>query len=406
MKKFLLLVFFMNTASLSMHKYTSPYTTKIAEAIASSYEDMIKMRNYRDGTNNDSFLEYVKNSFNFTGNISDISTFTIETVQYARIKEGYWWQFRESIIIRVLTKFLFKIFERILEYFAISFEKIPIYEVLKKVKSKNFQVFLNEKEELMWEKIKKLMRIKFPKGEKPIILLYGEPGVGKTVLIRNLLHSLPEKNKIIYIHASNIFAVDENKNISIAELNKVIDMLMKNPDYILVIDDVEMILMARYYFRQSHKNDIEKEFAEEFGDVLRTISTLVLFIFSRRETRTILISNLPNIDNIDTAISRRINYFTYISLPELETRRNIWLYKIHKYKIRIINAETYEAADLLARISESFSLRDIDSVCRNFKKSKINIEEVLDFIKYYKTRLMGLKIHSTDMMNLLKKYSI
>ncbi|OED45444.1 hypothetical protein AB836_00910 [Rickettsiales bacterium (ex Bugula neritina AB1)] len=399
---FVLLMTYIST----INRYTSPYTTKIASALSDAYIDMKRMDLYMQKKGNDDFIEFFKNAFNFTGNISDISTYTIETVQHMRSHEGYWSQFWESITIRVITKFLFKIFERILEYFAISFDKIPIYEVLKKSKKKIFKIFLNEKEMLMWKKIKNLMSLKFPKGEKPVILIYGEPGVGKTLLIRNLLQSLPKKNKIIYLHASNIFTTDENKNVSIAELNKVIDMLIKNPDYILVIDDVEIILSARYYFHQHYKNDQEKEFSDDFRDMLRTISTLILFVFSRRETRTILISNLPNVNNIDPSISRRINYMCYISLPNLNTRSKMWRHKIIKYKIHINDLNIDEAIQVLGNASYNFSLRDINAICRNFKESHISIKDLLNFIEEYTKRLKEFQILSNNMKTIFENYSL
>ncbi len=71
---------------------------------------------------------------------------------------------------------------------------------------------------------------------KGLVLLHGEPGTGKTYLIRNLINSLSDKKQVIYIPPDMVFELSSPK---------FLPFLITNQNSILVIEDGENVIKSR-----------------------------------------------------------------------------------------------------------------------------------------------------------------
>jgi ATP-dependent 26S proteasome regulatory subunit len=82
-------------------------------------------------------------------------------------------------------------------------------------------------------------------NDKGIILLHGLPGTGKTTYLRHLIGSL--KKKVMFVSpavAENLMNPD------------FMDLLIDNPNSVLVIEDAENIILDRRYSSQSSVSNL------------------------------------------------------------------------------------------------------------------------------------------------------
>ena len=88
--------------------------------------------------------------------------------------------------------------------------------------------------------LKKWMKRSKPRlnreSDKGIILLHGLPGTGKTTYLRHLIGGL--KKKVLFVSPSVA------GNLMNPEF---IDLLIENPNSVLIIEDAENIMMDRKY---------------------------------------------------------------------------------------------------------------------------------------------------------------
>jgi ATP-dependent 26S proteasome regulatory subunit len=82
-------------------------------------------------------------------------------------------------------------------------------------------------------------------NDKGIVLLHGVPGTGKTTYLRHLIGSL--KKKILFVSPG---VAGELMN------PEFIDLLVDNPNAILVIEDAENIIMDRKYSSNSSVSNL------------------------------------------------------------------------------------------------------------------------------------------------------
>jgi hypothetical protein len=95
-------------------------------------------------------------------------------------------------------------------------------------------------------KVDKLIKERLAKeGDKGIVLLHGLPGTGKTTYLRHLIGSI--KKKVLFVSPSVA------GNLMNPEF---IDLLIDNPNAVLVIEDAENIIMDRKYSSNSSVSNL------------------------------------------------------------------------------------------------------------------------------------------------------
>ena len=145
---------------------------------------------------------------------------------------------------------------------------------------------------------------KLPSG----ILVYGEPGVGKTAMIRALLNA--SKRKTFEIILDDVSA----ENAMNTSMKSTFDQAKKNGKSIVFIDDLDLILPEKDYGRE-HTNIELKYLLKEIDD-----ST---------HHDVIVIAAVNDIISLDDALVRsgRFDRKIKVDLPEDEDRKEI----IHHY---------------------------------------------------------------------------
>lgn len=94
---------------------------------------------------------------------------------------------------------------------------------------------LNYGEEFI-KKYEKIINRLSTDNDKGVVLFHGEPGTGKTTLIRKLLYDLKDKKRIIYLPSDISSRLSEPGFMS---------FIMKYPNSILLIEDAEMAIKKR-----------------------------------------------------------------------------------------------------------------------------------------------------------------
>jgi hypothetical protein len=95
-------------------------------------------------------------------------------------------------------------------------------------------------------KVDKVIKDRLAKdGDKGIVLLHGLPGTGKTTYLRHLIGSI--KKKVLFVSPSVA------GNLMNPEF---IDLLIDNPNAVLVIEDAENIIMDRKYSSNSSVSNL------------------------------------------------------------------------------------------------------------------------------------------------------
>lgn len=111
------------------------------------------------------------------------------------------------------------------------------------VKKKNIKIIGFDKE--LEELIKGLSKMR-----KPNVIIKGEPGVGKTALVEKLACAINDgcvpdwllNKKIYQMFVSNVVAGTKYRGEFEEKMKKMIDLLEENPDIILFIDEIHMMV--------------------------------------------------------------------------------------------------------------------------------------------------------------------
>lgn len=153
---------------------------------------------------------------------------------------------------------------------------------------------------------------KLPSG----ILVYGEPGVGKTAMIRALLNA--SKRKTFEIVLDDVSA----ENAMNTSMKSTFDQAKKNGKSIVFIDDLDLILPEKDYGRE-HTNIELKYLLKEIDD-----ST---------HHDVIVIAAVNDIISLDDALVRsgRFDRKIKVDLPEDEDRKAIIHHYLNKTSITI-----------------------------------------------------------------------
>ena len=244
-------------------------------------------------------------------------------------------------------------------------------------KSFNFQKFDNENElkdyllgtpvkaNLSWEDfshieqaetVAKILNAAIKKKEKGInILLYGEPGTGKTEFVKTLAEKL--KISLYSIGENdNKWAEDDNLNRK-TQLIRAQIILKKEKNSIFLIDEADDILSECRSFLFS-KRDYEKNTKLAINRLLENNSLPTIWI-------------LNSIWDIDKAYLRRFTYAINFTRPKKEIIEQMWLKSLRKNNIS-------EDKNIAKEFAKKYSLSPsfIDTATKSVKLIKGDIKDI------------------------------
>ena len=195
-----------------------------------------------------------------------------------------------------------------------------------------------------------------------VILLYGPPGCGKTMLLLAIKNSLRKNSK--YIDCSKLSSPKKFRKI----LLKVLSKLDKIGPMVLLLDNIETII----------NNKMDREFYN--------------LIKEFRDRDFIVIAASNNTGIINSSMIRMLGHnckIIHIPLPSEEERKEI-------FSIYLRDKVVDKTVDLnqLAKLTEGFSGRDIANICKKVfskmrqlpikRKKPVTIDEFIRVIEKYK----------------------
>ncbi|MEM4085330.1 MAG: AAA family ATPase [Saccharolobus sp.] len=243
---------------------------------------------------------------------------------------------------------------------------------------------LREILELQLQHYKLLEQLKVP----PIrgILLYGPPGVGKTMMAKALAKTL--KVKLIPLSGAEIMY--KGYEGAIAAIKEVFNRARENKPAIILLDELDAIASKRNYKNSSEASKIVNQILTEM-DGIRSLKEVVVLGTTNR------------LKAIDPALLRpgRFDKIIHMPLPNKEERLDILRKYIGSEECEKVNCkeiseqtEGYSGADLAALAREA-KMRVLKSILRGEKERTLTREDLIEALK---------KIHPS-VKKRLSKYS-
>ncbi|WP_406671042.1 proteasome-activating nucleotidase [Methanolobus sp. ZRKC4] len=211
-----------------------------------------------------------------------------------------------------------------------------------------------------------------PKG----VLLYGEPGTGKTLLAKAVAH----RTEATYIRVVGSELIQKYIGDGAKLVRDLFEMARKKSPSIIFIDELDAIASRRL----NDTNGADRE-------VQRTLMQLLAEMDgfdSRGEVRIIAATN--RLDVLDPAILRpgRFDRIVYVPMPDEEARANIL--KIHS---RFMNLGEDVDFAKLARLTDGASGADLDAIAMEagmlavrFDKESIGMEDFIESVQKVMTK--------------------
>ena len=160
-------------------------------------------------------------------------------------------------------------------YIAISGKTQGIYTKQHELKKMDIDVSKCYNDTLPYERIKEILT----NDGKSLILFYGEPGTGKTTLIKKLISEV--ERKFIFMDASVVTNISDDS---------FIDFLSDNTGSVIVLEDCEKILVSR-----------DQAYNQTIGTVLNLTDGVIGDSF---EVKFICTFN-SDLDSVDKAVLRK-----------------------------------------------------------------------------------------------------
>ncbi|MCQ4344806.1 MAG: AAA family ATPase [Sulfolobaceae archaeon] len=240
------------------------------------------------------------------------------------------------------------------EKFKMDYERktgtdIPVTELIEKVTLNDVGGYDQIKKELfefleIQFKYSNLMaQMKIP----PIrgILLYGPPGVGKTMMAKALANTLGVK--LIMLSGAEILY--KGYEGAVAAVKEVFNRARENKPAIILLDEIDAIAPRREAYK-SEGNKVVNQLLTEM-DGIRTLRDVVVIATTNR------------IEDVDPALLRpgRFDKVVFMPLPNRDERRDIFEKYLGKETCSKVNC------DALAALTEGYSGADLASVTREAK---------------------------------------
>ncbi len=242
-----------------------------------------------------------------------------------------------------LENWIIKMNHELRKEFGLS--RTPTFKVLTKTHS-NFQT-----EDVRTEKVKinlvdnynndfievsERIQESISSKESGLILLFGEPGTGKTTYIKNLISDNHQNSNFIFV---------QNEFVNNLLDPDFISFLLKQRNSILIIEDAEKVITSR--------ENIKEE------SVVSTILQLTDGLFSDYLNIKIICTFNTNLSKIDTALLRKGRMISMYEFKKLSTQKTN----------RLLNKIGFENSDKELSLSDIFN--SDNKTYLNIEKSKI-----------------------------------
>ncbi|MDT7905704.1 MAG: AAA family ATPase [Sulfolobales archaeon] len=240
------------------------------------------------------------------------------------------------------------------EKFKMDYERktgtdIPVTELIEKVTLNDVGGYDQMKKELFeileiqFKYSNLMVQMKIP----PVrgILLYGPPGVGKTMMAKALANTLGVK--LIMLSGAEILY--KGYEGAVAAVKEVFNRARENKPAIILLDEIDAIAPRREAYK-SEGNKVVNQLLTEM-DGIRTLRDVVVIATTNR------------IEDVDPALLRpgRFDKVVFMPLPNRDERRDIFEKYLGKETCSKVNC------DALAALTEGYSGADLASVTREAK---------------------------------------
>jgi len=269
------------------------------------------------------------------------------------------------------------------EKFKMDYERkagsdIPVTEPIEKVTLNDVGGYDQIKKELL-----EILEIQFKYSNlmaqmkiPPIrgILLYGPPGVGKTMMAKALANTLGVK--LIMLSGAEILY--KGYEGAVAAVKEVFNRARENKPAIILLDEIDAIAPRREAYK-SEGNKVVNQLLTEM-DGIRTLRDAVVIATTNR------------IEDVDPALLRpgRFDKVVFMPLPNRDERRDIFEKYLGKETCSKVNCdalaaltEGYSGADL-ASVTREAKLKVLKEIIRGNVNRELTYEDLLDAIAMVK----------------------
>lgn len=249
--------------------------------------------------------------------------------------------------------------------------KIPM-PILSSENEEKLRKFLKEQE-------KKLELIKI--GLKPAnsILLFGEPGVGKTYSATWLASIL--KKPLVVLDLATIMSSYLGETGT--NIKKVLDYAKQN-DCVLFLDEFDAIAKTRTDSR-------------ELGEMKRIVNVLLKEL-EEWPIGSIVVAATNHDELLDKAIWRRFDLKIHLDLPDKEARKNIIIREFKE-----LNNINVNIIDLLVMVLEGENGAEIVRVCTEIKRDYVIYDEPIDILLIKRCNKSILKLDKKMKLGIVKE---
>ncbi len=269
------------------------------------------------------------------------------------------------------------------EKFKMDYERktstdIPVTEPIEKVTLNDVGGYDQMKKELLeileiqfkYSNLMAQMKIPPVRG----ILLYGPPGVGKTMMAKALANTLGVK--LIMLSGAEILY--KGYEGAVAAVKEVFNRARENKPAIILLDEIDAIAPRREAYK-SEGNKVVNQLLTEM-DGIRTLRDVVVIATTNR------------IEDVDPALLRpgRFDKVVFMPLPNRDERRDIFEKYLGKETCSKVNCdalaaltEGYSGADL-ASVTREAKLKVLKEIIRGNVNRELTYEDLLDAIAMVK----------------------